>query len=97
MEPHLPGRRQRWLALGDGGLHVGEEEQGENRAARPAGVHLPGSVDPLGQITTAHECEREQDLAGQEAIGGSGSGQPRKKGAMGRKEGFLLLPHSIAE
>ena len=50
-----------------------------------AGVHgdshnSPHDADPIGQFATAHKGQGEQDLVGQEAIGGSGSSQPREVG-----------------
>jgi len=42
-------------------------------------------------LATGYKREREQDLAGQEGLGGSGSGQPRERGHGWRKD-FLLLP-----
>ena len=51
--------------------------------AHAAGIHSethnsPQDPDLVGQLATAHKGQGEQDLAGQEAIGGSGSSQPRE-------------------
>ena len=63
-----PARGQRWLGLGDGGLHPGGAEQCESRAARPAGIHLAGRLDPVGQLTGTDERGRENDLAGVQTV-----------------------------
>ena len=52
--PRRPGGQGR-RGLADGGLHPGGEEQGESGAARPAGIHFAGRLDPVGQLATAHK------------------------------------------
>ena len=64
------GWRQGRLVRRDGGLHAGGEEQGESLATRPAGVHLAGDLDPVGQLTGTDERGREHDLASEQAFGG---------------------------
>ena len=49
----------------NGGLHEGGEKQGESRAARPAGVHLAGRMNPVGQFTGTDEGRGEDDLPGE--------------------------------
>jgi len=63
-----PAGRQCLLGLSEGGLHPGGEEQCESRAARPAGIHLAGRLDPVGQLTGTDERGRENDLAGEQTV-----------------------------
>lgn len=65
-----PTGSQGQLVARDSGLHPGVEEQGKSRASRPAGSHLAGGVDPVRQLTGADEGGRENDLAGEQAMGG---------------------------
>jgi hypothetical protein len=67
-----------------------------------AGIHRdthnsPQDPDPARQLATAYERQGEKDLAGQEAIGGSGSGQPRERGhgAERRWRVLWLLPLTV--
>ena len=63
-----PAGSQRRLIVRHGGLHAGGEEQGESRAARPAGIHFAGRLDPVGQLTGTNERGREKDLAREQAV-----------------------------
>jgi hypothetical protein len=65
--PRRPGGECR-LVVCHGGLHAGGEDQGESRAARPAGIHLAGRLDPVGQLTGTDERGRENDLAGEQTV-----------------------------
>ena len=65
--PRRPGGECR-LVVCHGGLHAGGEDQGESRAARPAGIHLAGGLDPVGQLTGADKRGREDDLTGEQAV-----------------------------
>jgi hypothetical protein len=64
-----PARGQRWLGLGDGGLHAGGEEQCADRhPALQAGIYLAGGLYPVGQLTGADKRGRENDLAGEQTV-----------------------------
>ena len=70
-------RRLGRLVARDSGLHAGGEEQGADcHPALQAGVHLPRGMDPVRQLTGPHERRREDDLAGEQAVGGGRSEQP---------------------
>lgn len=74
-------------------LHAGGEEQGESRAARPAGIHLPGGLDPVRQFTGTDEGGGEHDLTGEQAMGGGRTEQPQQGVHEGRGRRVLwLLP-----
>jgi hypothetical protein len=81
------------------------EGQGENRATvcsvaqgGRASVQLAAGMDPVRELAGTYVREREHDLAGQQAIGGSGSGQPREGGHGASWWRVLwLLPHGWQE
>jgi len=69
------------------------EEQGESWAARPAGIHLAVRLDPVRQFTGADEGRREDDLAGEQTVGGGRAKQPQQGVHVARRRRVLwLLP-----
>jgi hypothetical protein len=74
------------------GLHSRGEEQGADRhPALQAGVHLARGMDPVRQLTGTDERGGEDDLAGEETVGGGRSEQPQW-GFHSRHGRFSLLP-----
>ena len=73
-----PAGRARVLIVCRCGLHAEGEEQGKSRAARPAGIHLAERLDPVRQLTGANKGRGEDDLTGEQAMGGGRSEQPQQ-------------------
>ena len=57
---------------------------------KAVGVHLARGVDPVRQLTGSDDGSRENDLAGEQAVGGGRAGQPQH-GVHGARPGFLAF------